>query len=198
MEEGTPAVESRVAFFSKWEEYEKLLLGYALRILSNVTDAEDVARQALTNYVASMDRRVWNVQIESTQAYLKVIARNLCFALLRRRGRETPLESRGEQGERTLKALEEKAMRENDPTSRYQKKIEKDENLGAVPKVVSSKLTEEEEDIYYMHFSLNLGVKQIAAALDKDVDYTRYQVNKLKAKIRYRVKAIKQKNARQG
>lgn len=191
MDESAHADESRGEFYSKWEEYKKLLLGYALRILGNVTDAEDVSSQALTAYLRSMERRLWKVQIESTPAYLKVIARNLCFALLRRRSRETPLETSGEQGEKTLKAIEEKAMRENNPTARYEKGIDKEKLLKALPKVVTSKLTEEEKDIYYMHFTLKLGAKEIAAALDKDVDYTRYQVNKLKAKIRYRVKVIK-------
>jgi RNA polymerase sigma factor (sigma-70 family) len=191
MDESAHAVESRLEFYSNWEVYKKLLLGYALRILGNEADAEDVASQAMTNYLTSMERRRWTVQIVSTPAYLKVIARNLCFALLRRRGRETRLESSGEQGEKTLKAIEEKAMRENDPTARFDKEIEKEQLLKALPKAVTSKLTEEEKDIYYMHFTLKLGVEEIAAALDKDVHYTRYQVNKLKAKIRYRVKVTK-------
>jgi RNA polymerase sigma factor (sigma-70 family) len=191
MDESAHAVESRLEFYSKWEEYQKLLLGYVLRILNNVTDAEEIASQAMTDYLDSMERRQWLVKIDSTPAYLKVIAKYLCFALLRRRGRETPLESSGEQGETTLKAIEEKAVRENNPTSRYEKEIEKKELLQQVPKAVISNLTEEEKDIYYMDFTLKLSVEKMAAALDKDVHYTRYQLNKLRAKIRYRVKVIK-------
>lgn len=185
------AVALRLEFESHWGEYEEKLRRYALRILGNEDDAEEVARQAMTDHLESMERRLWNVELVSTEAYLKVIARNLCYALWSRRSRETPLYSSGEEGEKTLKALEEKAMRENDPTSRLNDKIAKGELLNAIPKVVSSKLSDEEKEILYLHFTQQLGAKEIAAVLGKDVDYIRYQLNKLKAKIRYRVKKIK-------
>lgn len=185
--ESEHAARCRDEFYSNWEAYGRHLLPYILHILRNEADAADVTEQTLVNHVESMERREWRVEIVDIKAYLRQSARHRCLKLLKLRSRETPLENDGEEGARTNQVLEEMSMELNDPTPDIQEEIYKKELARRLPQAVISKLTDEEKELLSLHVGRNLGAREVAELLGKEVCYVRYQINKLKAKLRYRL-----------
>lgn len=189
--EGEHAAEKCQQFYLAWATtYRTQLRPCVFHILCNEADVEDVLTQTLVNFVRFRNRKRWENEIENIPAYLGQVARRLSFRLIRKRSREESLDGDDEQSERNHKAIEEKAMRENDPTSRYHEEIAKGEFFKSLPKAVTSNLTDEEKEIGYLYYGLNLSAKEIALTLDKDVYYIRHKLNNLRVKINYRVRQL--------
>ena len=175
-----------------WRNHNKRLHRYALRKICNETDAEEIADQTLVRFLEYMERREWQEEIRSVKAYLYGIAKNLCAEVMSRRMRETTLDSDDddEQGEQTRRILEKKAMQDNNPTSRLENDIRLRELLDSLPKALVTKLSAEEKRLLYMHKALDMNAEEISQALCRDVFRVRYELNKLDAKIRYRVRQL--------
>ncbi len=182
------AIERRHQFFANWEGYSVMLFLYILKKIRNRVDAEDLAVQTLVNFLVFMEGRQWQEDIRSVTAYLKTIARNLCVEWLRRHGKEMSMDHDDEQGKKARKALERDAVEENNPTSRLEEIIRSSEEFHSRPlKIILGGLSEYELRLLYMHAVDEMKAEEIATAVSGNVDSVRYQLNKLYAKIRYRV-----------
>lgn len=189
--EGEHAAEKCQQFYLAWAAtYRTQLRPSVLHILFNEADAEDVLTQTLVKFVRFRNRKRWENEIENIPAYLNKIARRLSFRLVLKRSRETSLDGDDEQSERNHKAIEEKAMRENDPTSRYHEEIARDEFFKKLPRAIMSDLTDEEKKIGRCYYDENLNAEEISRVLGKDVYYIRHKLNNLRMKITYRVRKL--------
>jgi RNA polymerase sigma factor (sigma-70 family) len=190
MKESEHVTKRREDFYLNYEEYRKNLYRYALKMTSNEAQAEEIADGTLVGVLDSMERRAWPEEIRDFNAYLIGSAKFRCIEWWRR-PKEESLEG-DEQSSQTQKALERKAMQDNNPTSRLENDIYYKELFRSVPlKVILSGLSEYEMNLLNMHAVEGLDAEEIAEALGKEPDSVKYQLNKLYAKIRYRARQLK-------
>ena len=96
-----------------------------------------------------------------------------------------------EQTEQVRQALLRDAMQNNNPTSRLERKMYYEELFKALPlQVILGGLSAYELSLLYMDAVDEMSPKEIAQVVNEDADRVRYQVNKIYAKIRYRVRKL--------
>lgn len=186
------AIERRRQSESDCEKHRTQVYRLILGKIRNATYAEDLTQQVMLLFLRIMDKSGWEKEIDDVGAYLCRIAINLSNKWFEKHWREVPLEADDDDDEQTLeapegKAVREKSVRENDPTSRLEDDIHNWERLRSLPlKIILGRLTEYERQLLWMLFVEDLDAEEIAKKLGADVERVRYHINRLMAKIRAR------------
>lgn len=148
----------------------------------NRADAEDIAQQAICRLIARAKRSGSLGDIEDEGKYLYRIARNLWNDELRRRRREPTISLDND------KKLESVLIAPNNPLL----ELEKAEELRhlVAEKIIFGGLSEYEIELYKLNQVKDLTPTEIALVKGEDVHWIRYQITKVTAKVRYRIRKI--------
>src|SRR5205814_1175241 len=152
---------------------------FVLSMIRNKTIAEEITQDTILRFLEFMDKRRWEEDVRNVKAYLITIAKMLCFDWWRRLSEGEQMNSGDEQSEQIRKALERKAMQENDPTARIVNDIYYEELYKSLPKSIWCDLTEEELRLFYLHSIMEMTPKEIAQADGQDADSIQGQLNRL-------------------
>jgi RNA polymerase sigma factor (sigma-70 family) len=188
MDANNLAVERRRQFELNCAEYRRQVFYFVLSMIRNKTVAEEITQDTILRFLEFMEKRRWEEDVRNVKAYLITIAKMLCYDWWRRPSEEEQMDSGDEQSEQIRKALERKAMQENDPTARIVNDIYYGELYKSLPKSIWCDLTEEELRLFYLHSIMEMTPKEIAQADSKDADSIQGQLNRLNMKIRYRAR----------
>jgi RNA polymerase sigma factor (sigma-70 family) len=194
-EESDHVTKQREDFDANYTRYRKELGYIVLRNVRNKADAEEICDETIVNFLKSMERRGWP-KIENILGYLVRSAKRTAMKRARRHSKEVSITDHGdEQSKGVGKSLDEKAVRENDPTNRYQDALRSGEVLQHMRETILSDLSDEEWDLLNLHHVEQMKAIEIAESLNMDVYRVRYQINKLSAKIRYRARQFRKRAA---
>jgi len=164
---------------------EEMLVGLVCKWTHNRADAEDIAQQAICLLIARVERSGLLGDIEDEKKYLYVIARNLWNDELRRRYKAPSISLESD------KKLESALISPNNPLLDLEKAAELTALRDRVPeKIKFGGLSDYEIELYILNQVKGLTPKAIARLKGGDVDSIRYQITKVTAKVRYRIRKI--------
>lgn len=172
-----------------WAEYFKRLLRYVLKLTRNKADAENILQDTRLRFIEHMEKTHWNEQIGRLDAYLRRIAYRLYLDLCNRRKRE-PVSFDDEDTH-----LPEASY---NPADEIYDKIYWKQVFQSLPlKVIFYDFSKYEWRIYYLNSVEKMSPKEIAEEIanvepieNRSPKQIRYDLTRIKAKIRYRVKAM--------
>lgn len=190
MEEASAkALDQRRQFEQIYDKYYGELNRYVLSLLRNKDDAEEITQKVFLRFFARMGKGQWETEVKNVKAYLIEIANNACKDLWKDRREEGQVSYDDEKDEQIQKELQRKAMQLDDSTASIQNRILYGELYRDLPlNVILSGFSDYEIELIQLRKVDELSPKEIASTLDKDVYQVRYDLNKLDAKIRYRVR----------
>lgn len=188
-DDNTVAVQRRKHFDDNAPAYRKKLFAI---IFSKTHDPElsnEIAQEALVRYLNKMEKERWQLKIENEEAYLVQIAQNLLVDGGRANSRAEHV-SLDQQLDDQLMGELSKARNGVD----VENKIYWQQLAQILPwKTIFIGLSERETCLFLLHVE-GLSNEEIALDLNDNVVLIRYELTKLKAKIRARVKKICGKN----
>ncbi len=186
----TIAIERREQFERECPNYLNQVFRYILKMTRNETEAEEITQTAILAFLELMDKTCWEHEVRNVRAYLRRIARNV-YVDSWKIPREEGLVADDEQSEQVRQALLRQAMQNNNPTARLESKMYYEELFKALPlQIILGGLSEYELKLLYMDAVEEMSPKEIAQEVDGDVDRVRYQLNRIYAKIRWRVRRL--------
>lgn len=172
-----------------WAYWDKLVA----IVFNKTRDRElsnEIAQQAIVKYLSVMEKEHWQLEIENEEAYLVRIAQNLLKDKWRADGQAEWM-SLDQQ-------LDDGLMRELSKTTSgidVENKIYWQKLAQILPwKTIFIGLDEREKRVFLLHAVECLSNEDIALELNDNVVFIRYELTKIKAKIRARVKKICGKN----
>jgi RNA polymerase sigma factor (sigma-70 family) len=180
---------------SQQEQFDQLcadhydnLLRYALRLTGNQTEAEELTQTAFLRFLRLMKRKQWKVEVTYVQAYLNKIVNNLRNDMWKRLGKEKAVSY---DDDKIREKLEREAAESDDSVSSMENRIYFKELRRALPlSVILGRLSDYEKQLFLLKKMDGQSTKEIAALVGKEVCQVRYDLQKLDAKIRYRVRKL--------
>jgi RNA polymerase sigma factor (sigma-70 family) len=164
---------------------KETLVGRVWGWTHNRADAEDIAQQAICRLIARMERSDSLGNIEDEERFLYVIARNLWRDELRRRRKEPTVSLDSD------KKLESALIAATNPLLDLEKATELTALRHRVAeKIIFGGLSDDEIELYKLNQVQGLTPKEIARLKGRDIYWTRYQITKVTAKVRYRIRKI--------
>lgn len=191
MNDKSEIADYRREFEQKYLEHYNSLFAYLLRKLGNRADAEDITHTTFQRFLAHMEKVQWRTEVKNVNNYLRKAALNLCVDLWKRKIDETQVSYDDEEDEKTQHDLQEQAVQRDDPYTSIENRIFYKEVYKSLPlNAILGRLSKYELDLLYLHVVDEGTAEEIAKIVDKDVHQVRYDLNKLLAKIRYRVNKL--------
>jgi RNA polymerase sigma factor (sigma-70 family) len=185
------ANEKRMEFEEKWPLHFNNLYPYVLNLTRNKADAEDITQDALICFKEHMEKNKWDVKFDNEDAYRRRIAHNLYMDLCKRRKKEGQVSCDNEEDERTRKEAERRAGACDDAIASIEDDMHYKKLYRTLPlKVILGGLSDYELQLLRLKKVEEKSPEEIAETLHKDVYRVRYDLNKLDAKLRYRVKKL--------
>lgn len=179
---------------SRWEGWEAVypkLFAYSLMLTRNRTDAEDITQETLLYFKEHMEKNHWEVEIENIESYLRRIARNLYIDLSKRRKKERQVSYDDEESMQTHTELDRKAIASDNVITRIEDAILYKKLMRSLPmRALLSGLNERELKLLYMKSVEERTPEEIADIMGEEKHTIRYDLNRLHAKLRYRVRKI--------
>jgi len=161
---------------------QQMLVGIIYKWTHNRADAEDIAQQAICRLIARAKRSGSLGNIEDVEKYLYRIARNLWNDELRRRLKKPTISLDYD------KKLESALIAPSDPLLDLEKATELRHRVAE--KVTFGGLSDDEKELYHLNKVQGLTPKEIAILKGGDIHWIRYQITKVTAKVRYRIRKI--------
>jgi RNA polymerase sigma-70 factor, ECF subfamily len=168
-------------------EYYTYLFRQALRITRNRDDAEEITQTAFVQFLEQMQRKNWTFEVKSVRAYLRKAADNLCKDMWKRRAKE---KSVSYDDEHVREALELQAAETDDSVARMENRIYYRQLYATLPNVIMGGSSPYEQQLLQLRRIDGLSLKEIAPIVGKDVCQIRYDLQKVEARIRHRVRKI--------
>ena len=184
------AKKRRLEFEDKLSEHYDRLYPSVLKMVSNKADADDFTQEAIMCYIRHMDQKGWETKIENTGAYLRRIAHNLYVDSCKRRNREVQFGYEDEETGQTNQEAERKAATTDETVGRIEDASHFGKLLHDMPKALLHGFTEYERDLLKLRKVDGLSAEEAAGILQKDVYRVRYDLNKIEARLRYRVRRL--------
>jgi RNA polymerase sigma factor (sigma-70 family) len=178
------ADDQRLQFTLRWLEYYNFVFNFVYRELNNKSDAEDITQTTFQRFLAAMERTNWKVKY--IKAYLRTTAKHLCYEFWEHRREEGIVSSDDQHDEKTQRDLERKAMESDDSMREIEDRIDHEKLLQSLPHAIFNGLSEYELTILNLDIVEELSNKEIAKVVGKDVPSVRYDLQKVRARIRYR------------
>jgi RNA polymerase sigma factor (sigma-70 family) len=189
-EESEHANKRRLEFLDKLSEHHDRLHPWVLKMTGNQADADDITQEALVRYIRHMDQKGWETKIENTGAYLRRIAHNLYVDLCKRRNHEVQFGYEDEETGHTNQEVERKAATTDDTVGRIEDASHFGKLLREMPKSLLHGFSDYERELLRLRKVDGLSAKEAAGILQKDVYRVRYDLNKIEARLRYRVRLL--------
>ena len=162
------------------------LFHHALRLTNNQTEAEEITQTAFMRFLLRVKRK--KKEVRYVQAYLSKTVNNLWIDVLNRRRKEMAVSYDDDQIRETL---EHEAAQSDDSVSSIENRIYFKELQRALPlKVILGGLEEYEKQLLLLKKVDERSIKEIAVIVGKDICQVRYDLQKLGAKLRYRVRKL--------
>lgn len=172
------------------ENYNRLF-HFALRLTRNQTEAEEITQTAFLRFLRLMKRKK-KPEIQSQQAYLSTTIHNLWIDLLKNRRKEMAVSL---DDDKVREKLEREAAESDDSATSLENRIYYKELHRTLPlKVILGGLSDYDKQLLILRRVEERSVKEIAELLDREVCQVRYDLQKLEAKIRYRVRKLVTEN----
>jgi RNA polymerase sigma-70 factor (ECF subfamily) len=168
-----------------WESvilrYYHKLMQYAYRLTGDMAEAEDIVQEATYRVLRT---EITPIELQSAYAYLHRSVKNAFVDKLKK-------ERVGEH----LSLDEQKGLLDElvvvSPSDTIENDIYYKELLASLPKsILFGGLSEYEIKLLFMDAVEEMNPNEIAAALGEDADRIRYHLNRLYARIRYRVRKL--------
>jgi RNA polymerase sigma factor (sigma-70 family) len=196
-EANADALDPRQLFEQNCPEYYKFLLHFLSRLIGNKTEAEELTQETFLNFQVFMERHEWKWEVKSFRAYLVTTAIHLRKDAWRGKDLWKGLREEGsvdyddEQSDRVRKVLDREAMQSNNPTSNIESGILFKELFKSLPlKTILSGLDPYQLEILWLKEVEELTLEEIAQRVHKETAQVRYDLQKLDAAFRYRVRKL--------
>ncbi len=151
--------DSKSKFEKIYNKYCNILFGYAIKILSNPADAEDVLQETFIK-VAKNIKNIREIDDRETNSYLAVILKNTAYDFLRKKSKCTEIDID------SIKEIPDDDFIESLASRiRYEKLVEGIKNI---PSPYS--------EVLYMHYVRDLSVKQTAHILERKSETVKIQL----------------------
>ena len=187
-EAGANALDQHEQFEDGCTEYYNQLFRHALRLTRNQTEAEEITQNAFLRFLRLMKRKQWKMEVKYVQAYLGKIVNNLWIDMLNRRRKEMAVSY---DDDKIRETLEQEAAQSDDSVASIENRIYFKELYRALPlNVILGGLSEYEKQLLLLKKVDERSIKEIAAIVGKEVCQVRYDLQKLEAKLRYRVRKL--------
>ena len=174
----------KIDFENNLSEYYDYLVKCLLRLTHDRSEAEAITQSALLQFLRRMDRKEWNVKINNMRAYLLKIAKNE-----RNQRKLRAKDTISYDDEQTFKAVDSASARPDEHIIALEKRIYLEELLRRLPpSVLFSGLTEYEKQLFLLRRVEGMPISEIASIVNKDLEEARYDLHKIEARIRYRVR----------
>lgn len=168
-------------------EYYDYLFRHVLRLTRDRTDAEEITQTVFMKFLKLLNGKD-KKEIRSVKAYLARTATNLCKDMWSRRRKEMSVSY---EDEHVREKLEREAVESDDSVARLENGIYYKERYRSLPlNTIFSGLTEYEIEILYLRRVDEISIKEIALIVGKEVSAVRYDLQKLEARIRHRVRKL--------
>jgi len=188
MSEANATTLDQEDFAELYREHRAMLTRLVMRLTSDREVADDITQSAFLRFLRLMKRKQWKIEIEDVQAYLARIAINLCNDRWKTQEKEKAVSY---DDDKTREALDRETAQSDESVVTIENRIYFKELYRALPlKVILTGLNAYEEQIFLLRRIDRLSIKEVADTVDRDVCQVRYDLQKIEARIRYRVKKI--------
>ena len=180
-------LDSRHYFEQHSGEFYDSLFREVLKLTRNKRDAEDITQTAFMNFLQRMQRTDWKLESKSIRSYLSKAAKNLCRDMWRKGSKITTFSYDDDVVRETL---EQQAVQTDDSVAQIENRIYFKELFQALPNVILQGITDYERRLFQLRKVEQLSLQEIAEIMERDVNQVRYDLQKIEARIRYRVAKI--------
>lgn len=185
MSELSATTNDQKDFASLYREHYDLVFRLVMRLTSDTEEAEDIAQTTFVRFFRLMKRKI---QIKDDQAYLARIAINLCNDRWKRKGRENAVSY---DDDITREAMDRQTAQSDESVVMMENRIYAKELYSKLPlKVIMTGLNDYEKQIFSLRKVDELSIKQVAETVGRDICQVRYDLQKIEARIRYRVRKL--------
>jgi RNA polymerase sigma factor (sigma-70 family) len=174
-------------FAELYGEYHDVLIRLVMRLTSDREEADDIAQTAFLRFIRLMKRKQWKIEIKDVQAYLARIAINLCNDRWKAKGKENAVSY---DDNKTREAVDRETAQTDDSVATMENRICAKELYRALPKVIMAGLNDYEEQIFLLRRVDGLSIKEVADTVGRSICQVRYDLQKVEARIRYRVRKV--------
>lgn len=158
-----------------------------LKLTRNKTDAEDITQTTFTNFLQRMERTDWKLESPSIRSYLSKTARNLCRDMWRK---NSEIKTVSYDDDTVRETMEQQAAQIDDSVAQLENRIYAKEMFKALPHVILQGFTDYEKQLFQLRRVEQRSLHEIAATVGRDIGQVRYELQKIEARIRYRVAKI--------
>ena len=186
--------ETKAGFEKRIAEYYDYLFRGVLRLTHDKTEAEGITQAALLRFLHKMEKRDWNVEIKNTPAYLMTIAKHI-WKERKRKTSEGPVSYDDEEN---FDKLDHATLNRDDSLIDIEKRIYYEELLRALPlNSILGGLSDYEAQLFQLRRMDEMSIHDIASEVKKDPEQVRYDLQKIEARIRFRVRKLVENADRQ-
>jgi RNA polymerase sigma-70 factor (ECF subfamily) len=185
MSELSATTNDQKDFASLYHEYYDLVFRLVMRLTSDREEAEDIAQTTFVRFFRLMKRKI---KINDDQAYLARIAINLCNDRWKRKGKENAVSY---DDDKTREAMDRQTAQSDESVVTMENRIYAKELYSKLPlNVIMTGLSDYEKEIFSLRKVDELSIKQVAETVGRDICQVRYDLQKIEARIRYRVRKL--------
>ena len=180
------AVQRRKRFQERAPAYVKMLLAAILSLTHDRELSNDVVQQTMVNYLSLREAENWQQEIENEPAYLRRIANNLLADRWKAKARTEWMSLDDQLDDRLQKVLSEFKGGLD-----VEKKIYLDELRKKIPfKIIFGGLSPYQRRLLWLHAVESMSYEEIAQEVNENVVIVRYEVQRIYATVRARVKKM--------
>lgn len=184
------AVKRRKQFDDSAPAYRNKVFAVVLNKTHDHELSNEISQEAITKYLTAREKEHWQSEIENEEAYIVQIALNLLNDKWRVDGKVEWMSLDQQLDDRLLSALSKITSGVDVENKIYWQKLAQ-----VLPwKTIFIGLSDTETRVFLLHAVECLSNEEIAIELNENVAVIRYELIKVKAKIRARVKKICGKN----
>jgi len=184
------AVERRKQFDDNAQAYRDKVFGVIFNKTHDPELSNEISQEAIAKYLTAREKEHWQSEIENEEAYIVQIALNLLNDKWRADGKVELMSLDQQLDDRLLSALSKTTSGVDVENKIYWQKLAQ-----VLPwKTIFIGFNETETRVFLLHAVECLSNEEIAVELNENVAFIRYELTKVKAKIRARVKKICGKN----
>src|ERR1041385_5607076 len=187
MSETIATVFGQQLFEQNSKQYYDRLFRRVFQLTGNTEEAEDITQASFVRFLRLMKRKQWQLEITYVQAYLARIATNLINDRWTEKGKEQLVSY---DDDKTREAVELETAQTDESVVTIENRIYFKELYRALPKAVLAGLNEYERQILLLRRVDKLSIKEVAEIVGKDVCRVRYDLQKIEARLRYRVRKM--------
>jgi RNA polymerase sigma factor (sigma-70 family) len=180
------AGERRERFCERILDYLKKLFAVVFSITHDREISQDIAQQTITNYLNRMEKAGWNVEIDNETAYLVQSAKNLIKDRWEENSKAEIVSFDDEPDDGIENVVSEPVA----PSSNIDDRIYFCQLLAMIPwKTVLRGFSSDQLYLFGLHLE-GWSNEEIATEVNKEVEVVRYQLQKVTATIRNRIRKI--------